>query len=367
MMPARWRRCCLGRGLLAVLGAATLALGAVACGAVSPAARESEPPAAAPRLAALPPGVQAAVEGARREGRVVVFGQTSDPAQEERVRRGFREFYGFDLAIELVSGLHPQKAAELTAAARQGVASGIDLFWTDLSIKVLLDAGGLVQEVDWPMELGLPREYLLDQGMLRVHDGFLANVFYNTQRTPPELVPQCYEDLLHPRLRGAIAAPRDPTPLMHMTFALGEARATRIVEGLSEQQVAFLPTYPEVRNRVAAGEFLIGLGTEPTRDARRGAPLANAPLDVAVVTPWGFVLLRDAAHPHAARLLAYYFVTPAGQALLDEVWANTLATTEHGTAWLLTRDKTVFTVTREFIENDAGRLKEKYAAILGLR
>ncbi len=352
-----------------LLGACALLLLVLACGAAaSRPAPTAAPAAQGPAPGGTPPaGVQAAVEDARREGKLVVYGQTSDPSQQERIRQGFRDFYGFDLDIDMVSGLHPQKAAELTAAMRQGVASGIDLFWTDLSIKALLDAGGLVQDVDWLGELGLPESYLLDRGMLRVHDSFLANVFYNSQRTPADLVPHRYDDLLDPRLRGAIAMPRDTTPLMHMTFALGEERATHVVEGLAAQNVAYVPTYPDVRNRVASGEFLIGLGTDPTRDARRGAPLANAPLDVVVITPWGMALMRDAEHPHAARLLAYYFTTPAGQAVLDEVYANTLASTENGPAWNLTHDKEVFTVNRAFVDGESVRLKEKYSAILGLR
>src|SRR3954468_21562615 len=80
-------------GLLAVVGLL------VACGsaAAGPPATGSAPAAGsgaatAPAAArALPPEIAALVDAARREGRVVVYGTNSTPAEEETIQRAFAD------------------------------------------------------------------------------------------------------------------------------------------------------------------------------------------------------------------------------------------------------------------------------------
>ena len=129
-----------------------------------------------------------------------VSGQSATPDQEEQLERAFREFYGFDFdVIVMESGLHPQKASELEAVARSGVRSGIDLFWSGELILNRLYQAGLLRDAAWLAPLELPADGLLLGGKAaRVHDSFLVNVLYNTQRVKADEAPRRY----HPRQRA---------------------------------------------------------------------------------------------------------------------------------------------------------------------
>ncbi|HWP28932.1 MAG TPA: hypothetical protein VNM50_05270, partial [Chloroflexota bacterium] len=124
---------------------------------------------------------------------MVIFGTTATPAEEEELEQAFRDFYGFGLDIAMESGLHPQKVGELVAAARSGVRSGIDLFWSSDLILNQLDQAGLLRDGAWLAPLDLPPDGLMLHGKAaRVHDSYLVNVLYNTQKVRADEAPRRY-------------------------------------------------------------------------------------------------------------------------------------------------------------------------------
>jgi iron(III) transport system substrate-binding protein len=354
-----------------VFGMACSGLGAgpeTPAGAASPPSASGGAPAVAPSGRALPPGIAALVEGARREGRTVLFGTSSTPDEEEALERAFADFYGFPLDISAESGLHPQKVVEIVTAARSGVRSGIDLFWSSETILNDLHRANLLRDAAWLTPLELPAEELMLRGQAaRVHDSFLINVLYNGQRVAAADAPRRYYDLLDPRWQGAIVMPRSANLLLFLAYVYGEDGATELAEGLVRRQVALVPTYPDVSNRVATGEYLVGIGQMAERQARRGAPLVDAPLDIGIVIPWGVALMADSEHPAAATLLAYFLTQPEGQRALDQIWANSRVTAVDTAAWRVARDKELVTIPLEWVEREQARLVRKYADILGIR
>ncbi len=352
----------------ALLLAACTSAGGLSAAGAQPAARAESSAPSAPAGRSLPSGIASAVEAARREGRVVIFGTTATPAEEEELEQAFRDFYGFGLDIAMESGLHPQKVGELVAAARSGVRSGIDLFWSSDLILNQLDQAGLLRDGAWLAPLDLPPDGLMLHGKAaRVHDSYLVNVLYNTQKVRADEAPRRYHDLLQPRWQGAIVAPRTPSLLVYLAYVYGEDWAAEFAEGLVRQRIAFVPTFPDATSRVAAGEYLLGMGQIAEREARRGAPLADAPLDIAIVIPWGVGLMADAEHPAAALLLAYFLVSPEGQQALDRIWANSLSTSPGTSAWRVAQGKQVILPPLEWVEREDARLRRKYGDILGMR
>jgi len=352
----------------ALLLAACTSAGGLSAAGAQPAARAESSAPSAPAGRSLPSGIASAVEAARREGRVVIFGTTATPAEEEELEQAFRDFYGFGLDIAMESGLHPQKVGELVAAARSGVRSGIDLFWSSDLILNQLDQAGLLRDGAWLAPLDLPPDGLMLHGKAaRVHDSYLVNVLYNTQKVRADEAPRRYHDLLQPRWQGAIVAPRTPTQMVHLSYVYGEEWATEFAEGLVRQRIAFVPTYPDATNRVASGEYLLGMGQTAEREARRGAPLADAPLDIAIVIPWAMSLMADAEHPAGATLLTYFFTTPEGQQVLDQTWAISLAAAPDTSAWRVVQGKQAILIPLDWIEREEPRLRRKFADILGIR
>ncbi len=359
------------------IGIVVTALLLVACsGAAASPAPGSKPSAAAPASGgapaassrALPPEIAALVDEARREGRVVIYGTSSTPAEEEAIERAFADFYGFSLDLSFESGLHPQKVAELVNLGRSGVRSGIDLFWSSDLMTNQLDQAGLLRDAAWLAPLRLtPDDTMLHGQSIWIHDSFLVNVLYNTQKVTAQDAPHRYQDLLQPRWQGAIVAPRSPSQMIYLTYIYGEDAATELAEGLVKQRIAFVPTYPDSTARVAAGEYLLGIGQHAEREARKGAPLADAPLDIGIVIPWGMVLLADAEHPAAATLLAYFLSAPEGQRAIDQTWAISRTSSPDTALWRVAQGKELKRIPLDWLEREQTRLQRKYADILGIR
>jgi iron(III) transport system substrate-binding protein len=325
---------------------------------------------AGPALAAadVPPQAQALFEAARKEGGATVFGVSLNPDQVAAFERGFAEFYGFPVRLTMLSGLHPAKAAELVQGARLGAPSGIDLFWTTSNNSGTLDQAGLLQAVDWPAAVGADPATVWGQHGMRTHDGTLALVIYNTDLLKPEQAPKSFDDLLDPKYRGRIAAPRTPSPFAYMTYAVGQEKGTRFLTALMKQQNArMLPTFPDVRTRVITGEFALGFGIDAINEQRKGAPVAHAPVDPLVLMPWALWLLKDSQRPNAAKLFAYWLGTSHGQKTLVDIHGLSMVTSEGSPMWKHAQGLKVVIVPHDFMVRDLERINADYRGIMGIR
>jgi len=242
------RRCALG-GIPAVVSLA-LCAAILACAVPRAAAQPSK---------ALPAKVAELIPAAKQEGELVIFGQALNPSQARAVSQALGDFYGFPIKLNVVVGLHVAKAAEVVDAAKHGVPSGLDIFWTTAENIETLSKGGALEAFDWTKALGLDPALKFSEYGLKSHDGVLSSVFYNTGLVKPADAPKSYQDLLDPKWRGRIAMPRSPGPWVNLTYALGEEETARLLEALIHQQQAkLLPTYPDVKARVISGEFSAG-------------------------------------------------------------------------------------------------------------
>jgi ABC-type Fe3+ transport system substrate-binding protein len=318
----------------------------------------------------LPDGVQALLAPAKAEGgTAVLYGADIDPTQAASLSKAMGEFYGASFDLKFISGLHPQKAAEIVQGAKMGVESGLDIFWTGDAIGALLDKGNVVADFDWFKTLAIDEKLRSGPKGLHIHDPMLSGVTYNTQLIPPADAPRSYEALVkNPAWKGKIAAPRAPNVFAFISYALGDEPTQQLIKDLVDvQDLKILPTYPDVSNRVLGGEFAIGIGVTPFLQHRKGAPVDAAPLDPVVLTPWAFWLMKDAKHPATAKLLGYWMVSPAGQKKLSEVAALSLATTPGTEVERLTEGKQVKSVPYEFNVDVLPKRAQVYGKLLGLR
>lgn len=318
----------------------------------------------------LPVAVRALLPQAKAEGATAtLYAGDFDPTQTAAISKAVGDFYGMPFDIRFVSGLHPQKAAEIVQGAKMGVASGLDVFWTGSAVGVLLEQGGVVSDFDWFKELPIDERLRWGPKGLRIHDAMLAGVAYNTQSIPPAEAPHTYDDLAkNPNWKGRIAAPRAPNVFVYMSYGLGDEATRALIKNLIEvQDLKILPTYPDVTNRVLAGEFAIGLGVTPILQHRRGAPVDTAPIEPVILTPWAFWLMKDAAHPATAKLFGYWLSAPAGQKVLSEVAAQSLASTPGTDLARFVAGKKVLTVPHEFNIDAMPKLAPVYGRLMGLR
>jgi len=141
--------------------------------------------------------------------------------------------------------------------------------------------------------------------------------------------PTSVMDLLAPRFKGkaCIANPLFGTTSMHAAalFAvLGEDNAKAFFEGFSTNGGTMLSSNGEVRRRVAAGEFAVGItDTDDVNVARlEGKPVGMVYPDAngmgMLIIPNCAVLIANGPHPDAGRRFIDYLLRPETEKALAE-------------------------------------------------
>lgn len=343
-----------------ILRALLLVLVAVVSVSSTGAAARSDVPAQLRTVVA-----QAQAEG----GTATIFGPSFDPQQSAELSKRMSAFYGIPITLTMTSGLHPQKLAEVLQGAKLGAKSGFDVFWTGAAIGARLEENNLVDTEDLVKVLGLNPRLRMGPHGVRIHDGTLGSVIYNTKLVPPADAPKSYQDLVNnPKWKGHIAAPRSPDVFIYIAYALGDAATRELVKGLlDKQQAAILPTFPDVRTRVVSGEFAIGVGVDATTLAKAGAPVANAPINPMVLTPWASWIMKDASHPATAKLFTYWATTLDGQRAIYDLIGQSLVTTPGTALNEESKGKRVADVSYDYIANEMPKLLPVYSDLTGIR
>jgi iron(III) transport system substrate-binding protein len=103
---------------------------------------------------------------------------------------------------------------------------------------------------------------------------------------------------------------------------LGEARGMAFFKKLAEQKPDVRKGHILLAQMVAAGEVPVGLtiyNSNAQSLKQRGAPIDWLPVEPTLARPQGLAVARNAAHPHAAALLADFMISPEGQQLMSSM------------------------------------------------
>jgi iron(III) transport system substrate-binding protein len=184
---------------------------------------------------------------------------------------------------------------------------------------------GALEPGDWTAWAANVRNpSLVAPGGMAVEVAWLQpGITYNTSKLTGDAVPTSLEDLLKPQFKGRIAS----TPYAAFFDSLaspeiwGERRTLDYVTQLTGQLAGLMGCGDSTR--IVSGEFdLLALdcGSFDARLAQaKGAPVAQAiPSDAALIFPWYLTVLRNAAHPAAAKLFVNYLLGREGQDILYE-------------------------------------------------
>lgn len=319
---------------------------------------------AGPVVAAdIPASVKALIPAAQKEGEATIFGTTLNPRQVAAFNKSFNTFYGTRIKLNQIGGRHTRKSAEVVQALRNNVPSGLDVFWTS-SPPVLIN-GGALRKFNWSKAFGLSPNMMLGEYGIRTHDGHLNMVTVNTNLVKRSEEPRTYADLLNPKWRGKIAAPRSPSPWAMLSYAIGEEEAVKFLRQLlTKQKLKLLARYPDVRARVVGGEFAIGIGTDAFAEISKGAPVRHPDMDIVVLNTQGAYILKDAKHPNVAKLWGYWAISKQGQKTLEKQRGYSLAGTKGSALHAYVQGKKVSNVPFEWRMKNDKRLAKKFRAIL---
>lgn len=205
-----------------------------------------------------------------------------------------------------------------------------DVFWSGDPVRAaILKAKGVTEPYRSPNAAGLPAD-LSDPG--GHWTGFSARariLIYNTNLVPEDSALASIFDLLDERFRGqaCLANPLFGTTSMHAAAlfqSLGEDKARDFFEGFIENGGTIVSSNGEVRRRVAAGDFALGItDTDDYNVARReGKPVSAVYPDQdglgTLLIPNAAVLVAGGPNATAGRQFIDYLVSAPTELALAE-------------------------------------------------
>lgn len=286
-------------------------------------------PAVALALAALPVAAQTnldeVIAKAGEEGSVAFFASTTrfPGSAAGNIEAALADKFGVDIDIEFVNGAPvPVMSGQIVAETKAGVPPSFDLFPLPLSFTKAIGEGGAIEKFDWE-GMGVDPELIDPNGNAVWIDTYPRTVTYNTNLVTGDDIPTRLEDLLDPKWKGKIVGPGfgDAYGMISVPV-LGEEKAAEWVKTLyDEQELTVLSSMSDIPNRVANGEYAIGMGIPANRTGLvdKGAPIANAPLESVGGQPYYVFITKNAEHPNAGALLTYFFCcTAEGKKAMNE-------------------------------------------------
>src|SRR3990172_5228470 len=261
---------------------------------------------------------QAWIEGAKREGKVVVYG-IDTPQEASAIHRPFNQRYPF-ISVEYVKAPTVVRFEKVLFAAKQGKAITDLVMAIGGSTAAYADAGVLMDLSNLPVW----NSYSKDE---KLRGKYIAGPFtryfslaYNTNLVPKNGVPTSWEDLLQPKWKGKVAVNSISrsvtfTPLW---FAWGAEKATKFLEKLVENGLQYRKEGHDASLRLLeAGEYplLITAGDfQVFQDQKQGAPVEWVALDPVPTTTGGLMgAMKDTPHPNAVRIYVNWLMSEEGQ------------------------------------------------------
>jgi iron(III) transport system substrate-binding protein len=300
------------------LNLSTLACAVLAMAPLITQAQAPEPKASAPMYQGADREAWL-LDRARKEGTVTLYTSMA-PTEAGPMLKAFEKKYGIKTVLwrGLSDGV-VQRVINEGRVKRQGA----DVIETNGPEMEILSREQVLTEFYSPHTADLP------PAMIPKHRQWMPDrlnffvVAYNTQKIQREEIPKHYEGFLDPKWKGRIGIEAtDAEWMAGLVKNMGEARGSAFFDKLAEQKPDVRKGHVLLAQMVASGEVPVGLtiyNANAQSLKQRGAPIDWLPVEPTLARPQGVAVARDAAHPHAATLLADFMISPDGQELLNKM------------------------------------------------
>jgi ABC-type Fe3+ transport system substrate-binding protein len=266
---------------------------------------------------------QRLVEGARKEGQVVIYSALIVNQAMRPIAEKFGKKYPF-VKLAYWRADSEDITAKLSAEVRANNVVADVFEGTGVGEQVV--EAGLALPYYTPAIEAFPVEYRDPNGMWTPTRLSYYSIAYNTRLAPADKVPKSYQDLLDPQWKGKMAwrigsATGTPLFLTNLRLAWGEEKARAYFEKLKEQKIVNFGagSARTLVDRVIAGEYAIALNIfahHPLISKAKGAPVNSRLLDPTPSTAATMGVVKGLKHPHAAMLLIDYILSKEGQEIL---------------------------------------------------
>ena len=266
--------------------------------------------------------------GGPARGEVVVYTSVDDVFARP-VAEDFEQATG--IVVRLVPDTEETKSTGLVnRLIAERARPRADVFWSGDPVRAaLLKAQGVTASYRSPNAEGLPAQYSDPEGHWTGFSARARVLIYNRELVPDGEEPSSIIDLLAPRFQGqaCIANPLFGTTSMHAAAlfeVLGADRARGFFERFVENGGRILSSNGEVRRRVAAGDFAVGLtDTDDANVALQegkqvGVVYPDAETIGTLIVPNAAVLIAGGPNPANARRFIDYLLRPETEQALAE-------------------------------------------------
>ena len=266
--------------------------------------------------------------GGAAPGEVVVYTSVDDVFARP-VAEDFEQATG--IVVRLVPDTEETKSTGLVnRLIAERARPRADVFWSGDPVRAaLLKAQGVTASYRSPNAEGLPAQYGDPEGHWTGFSARARVLIYNRELVPDGEEPSSIMDLLAPRFQGqaCIANPLFGTTSMHAAAlfeVLGAERARGFFERFVENGGRILSSNGEVRRRVAAGDFAVGLtdtddANVALREGKRvGVVYPDAATIGTLIVPNAAVLIARGPDPANARRFIDYLLRPETEQALAE-------------------------------------------------
>jgi iron(III) transport system substrate-binding protein len=265
---------------------------------------------------------QILVDGARKEGQVVLYSALIVNQMLRPLAAGFMKKYPF-IKMTYYRADSEELLAKLSAETRANNVVA-DIFEGSGGGEIAVEAG-FTQAFYSPELASYPKIYLDPKGHLAPTRLSYFSIAYNTKQVPADKAPKTYEDLTDPQWQSKMAWPYANTGrylfMINLRLAWGEERAMAYFRKLSTQKIINFASGSArtLVDRVIAGEYPIALNIyahHPLISAGKGAPVNAQLMDPVPSASGSLTVLKGAKHPHAAMLLTDFILSREGQEIM---------------------------------------------------
>ena len=258
------------------------------------------------------------VEGAKKEGRLVVYGTLGVDAARPMLEK-FRQAHPYISIGHYRSG----STGIYNRVVNEGRAGKHEVDIIELSAGPVADLirGGFVDPYRSPETDAVRPEFIDLRHLWNAYHYLVVGLAYNKNLVKSSEVPKTYQDLLLPRWRGRkMSLDRDAGDVFGaLVDSWGEKEGIDYFRRLAKQEVLIRSGYTLQAQLLAAGEVEIVPWSHlqrPLLMADSGAPLGIGFLEPVVSKAQVLLLARRAAHPHAAALFIDWSLSEEGQAFV---------------------------------------------------
>ncbi len=268
---------------------------------------------------------QMLIEGAKTEGKVVLYSAMIEDQALRPITDAFRKKYPF-IETDFWRADTRELINKALAEARGRAVVG-DLVEGGGVSQALLKAG-VLQAFKTQALAPYEKDMYDEKGYWAATRVSYFGLAYNTRLIPAAEAPKSYEDLLDPKWKGKLcwsSTVETGGALMQITFlrlVMGEEKAEDYLKALSAQKLINHTTSPrEVVNKVMQGECPVALTIflhHPLISAAKGATVAPQPIEPVINNASVITLMKGTQHPHAAMLFIDFLLSKEAQQVLEK-------------------------------------------------